>query len=204
MVQVAEMRQWRHNYYSLVVQRGMKLCFTVFGQAWRSEGYWLVTVCNHGDFIVLHHWNTMHDLLSHSVALSWHWSKQSLPYPNNAECLAQRATNTNFTVIGFTRIGFENVRSRLETTTFGFPDLPEQEADALLSWPPRLAGVKAKPYKLILTLLCLTVHCYDRTTYIYIHIYIGLSICLVQDQVKLTESDNRLGHNIPLSSVAAL
>ena len=26
-----------------------------------------------------------HDLLSHSVTLSWHWAKKSLPYPNNAE-----------------------------------------------------------------------------------------------------------------------
>ena len=31
-----------------------------------------------------------HDLISHSVTLSWHSANQSLPYPNNTECLARR------------------------------------------------------------------------------------------------------------------
>ena len=35
------------------------------------------------------HWH--HDLLSHSVALFWHWSHQSLPYPNNAEHQARES-----------------------------------------------------------------------------------------------------------------
>ena len=26
-----------------------------------------------------------HDLISHSVTLSWHWANESLPYPDNAE-----------------------------------------------------------------------------------------------------------------------
>ena len=31
-----------------------------------------------------------HDLISHSVTLSWHWANQYLPYPNNAENLAKK------------------------------------------------------------------------------------------------------------------
>ena len=31
-----------------------------------------------------------HDLISHSVTFSWYWANQSLPYPNNAECLARK------------------------------------------------------------------------------------------------------------------
>ena len=42
----------------LVSQRGMKLCFTVVGKAQLGDGYRLVTVCTHGDFIALPHWNT--------------------------------------------------------------------------------------------------------------------------------------------------
>ena len=38
----------------------------------------------------------------------------------------------NFKVIGFTRPGFKPAGSRAESTIFGFLDLPEQEADALL------------------------------------------------------------------------
>ena len=39
-----------------------------------------------------------------------------------------------FKVIGLTRPGFENVRSRFEPATFRIPDLPEWEADALTDW----------------------------------------------------------------------
>ena len=28
--------------------------------------------------------------MTHSVTLSWHWANESLPYPNNAECLARK------------------------------------------------------------------------------------------------------------------
>ena len=58
VAQVAELRQWRHHYYSLVVWGGMKLCFTVVGCAQWEEGYQLVTVDTHGNFIVLSHWDS--------------------------------------------------------------------------------------------------------------------------------------------------
>ena len=38
-------------------------------------------------------------------------------------------------------LGFENAKSRFEPVTFGFSDLPEREADALLIRPPRLVAV---------------------------------------------------------------
>ena len=47
-------------------------------------------------------------------------------------------TSLNFEVFGFTRPGFEPVGSGLEPMTFGFPNLPEREAGALLIQPPRL------------------------------------------------------------------
>ena len=34
MAQAAELQQWRHNCFSLVVQRGVKQHFTVVGEAW--------------------------------------------------------------------------------------------------------------------------------------------------------------------------
>ena len=43
MAQVAELRQWRHHHYSLVVRQGMKLCFTVVGQAQLFVVYILAT-----------------------------------------------------------------------------------------------------------------------------------------------------------------
>ena len=46
----------------------------------------------------------------------------------------------NLKVIGLTQSGLENARSRIATTTFGFPDLPEQEADTLLIRPFQLVG----------------------------------------------------------------
>ena len=45
-------------------------------------------LCTHGNFIVLptgKSGHQYHDLISHSVTLSWYWTNQSLPYPNNAE-----------------------------------------------------------------------------------------------------------------------
>ena len=58
MAQVAELWHRWHHYYSLVVQWGMKLCFTVVRQARWEDDYWLVTLPAHGDFIVLpwQHW----------------------------------------------------------------------------------------------------------------------------------------------------
>ena len=32
--QGAELQQWRHRYFSLVVRQGVRQCFTVVGQAW--------------------------------------------------------------------------------------------------------------------------------------------------------------------------
>ena len=52
-----------------------------------------------------------------------------MPYPNNAKRHA-RATSINFKVIGLTRPGLVNLRAGFGPATFGFPDLPEQEADA--------------------------------------------------------------------------
>ena len=63
-------------------------------------------VRTHGKFIVLPHWETghqHHDLISHSVTLSWHWSNQSIPYPNNAEHLARKWQVSILKVIGFTQ-----------------------------------------------------------------------------------------------------
>ena len=40
-------------------------------------------------------------------------------------------TSINFKVMGLTQPGFENARSGFELMAFRFPELPEQEADAL-------------------------------------------------------------------------
>ena len=42
MAEVAEQRQWQYHYYSLVVWLGMKLYFTVVGQAQGGGGHLLV------------------------------------------------------------------------------------------------------------------------------------------------------------------
>ena len=47
------------------------------------------------------------DLISNSVTLSSHWANQSLPYPNNAECLTRKRQVSIFKVIGLTRPEFE-------------------------------------------------------------------------------------------------
>ena len=42
-----------------------------------QDGYWLVTVCTHSDFIVLPYWGCWHhDLIFLLVTLSWHWANQ--------------------------------------------------------------------------------------------------------------------------------
>ena len=46
----------------------------------------------------------------------------------------------NFKVIGLTRLRFGNVRSGFEHSTFGFPNLPEWEAGALLFRRPQLCS----------------------------------------------------------------
>ena len=63
-------------------------CFTS-QQRLRSyqDGHWLVTVCTHGDFIVLPHWHTS---CHHHDLISWHWANQSLPFPNNDQHLARK------------------------------------------------------------------------------------------------------------------
>ena len=50
-------------------------------------------------------------------------------------------TSINFKAIGLTRPGFKNARSRFDHVTFGFHDLSEEEADALLIQPPGLVGI---------------------------------------------------------------
>ena len=61
-------------------------CFTSQQHLWSYQyGYRLVTLRIHDDFIVQHH-----DLISHSVKLSWYWANQSLPYPSNAKHLARK------------------------------------------------------------------------------------------------------------------
>ena len=49
-----------------------------------SHSWWLYRAA------LLGHHMTSHDLLSHSVSLFWHWTNQSLPYPNNAEHWARK------------------------------------------------------------------------------------------------------------------
>ena len=47
-------------------------------------------------------------------------------------------TSINFKVFGLTRPDLEPEGSRLDPVNFGFPDLPEWEAGALLIWPHQL------------------------------------------------------------------
>ena len=47
-------------------------------------------------------------------------------------------TSINFKVIGLTQPEIKVAESEFKLTTFGFPDLPGWEEDALLIWPPRL------------------------------------------------------------------
>ena len=104
MAQDAELRQWRHHYYSLVVRLGMNLCFTVVRQAQWWDGHRLATVLTHGDFIVLPHWNI----------------RQLAPWPANAIPLSRiiltvEVTSINFKVIGLTQPRFENCEAQTRT-----------------------------------------------------------------------------------------
>ena len=70
------------------------VCLLLFYvQATSEVGYRLVTVGTRGDFIVLPNGkpgHQHHDLISHSVTVSWHRTNKSLPYPNNAKCQARK------------------------------------------------------------------------------------------------------------------
>ena len=73
-----------------------------------------------------------------SVSLSWHWANQSLPYLNNAEHWARKQQVSILkSLVRFDQCQ-KTARSRLEPATFGFPNLSEREAGALLIRPPRL------------------------------------------------------------------
>ena len=73
--------------------------------------------------------------------LSWYWVNQSLPYTNNAERQAREQQVSILKSLVWLDQGLNTVRSGLKLTTFRFPDLPEQRADALLIQPPRLVFV---------------------------------------------------------------
>ena len=66
-----------------------------------------------------------HDLISHSVTLSWHWANLSLPNPS------WLGRDKYFYVIGLIPPGIEPMR-------FGSLYLPKQETDTLLIRPSRL------------------------------------------------------------------
>ena len=59
-------------------------------------------------------------------------------YPNNAERHDMKRQVSILKVLGLSRPGFEPTGSGLEAAIFRFPDLPKQEAGALLIQPPRL------------------------------------------------------------------
>ena len=80
-----------------------------------------------------------HDLLSHSVTLSWHLANQSLPYSNNVKHRARQRSIYIFKVIVLTQPGFERAGSKLKPAIFGFHNLPK-EAGTLFIQPPRLVG----------------------------------------------------------------
>ena len=69
-----------------------------------------------------------HDLILHSVTLSWHWANQPLPCSDNAESLARKRHVYNFKVISLTQPRFEPAR-------FGFPNFPKSKTDSLLIRP---------------------------------------------------------------------
>ena len=58
-----------------------------------------------------------HDLISHSVTLSWYWANQSLLRPNNAKHLARKQQVSSFYVIGLIQPGFKPMRSPNLTTS---------------------------------------------------------------------------------------
>ena len=79
-----------------------------------------------------------HALLSHLVTLFWHWTNQPLPYLNNAERQAREQQVSILKSFVWCHQSLKTARSEFESGTFGFPDLPEREVDALLIQPPRL------------------------------------------------------------------
>ena len=94
--------------------------------------YQLVTVCTHGKYgqccLTGTPGRQHHDLLSYSVALSWHWANQSFPYPNNAKHQAREQQVSILKSLVWFDQGSKTARFRLEHATFGFPELPEWEA----------------------------------------------------------------------------
>ena len=138
MAQVPELWQWWHHYYSLVVQWDMKLCFTIVGRARSGDGYRIVTVCIDGSFIVLPQWNIM---ACNPTQSHYPDTEPTSPYP----ILIMRsvrlgATSIKLKVIGLTHPGLKTASSGIEPVTFGFPDLPEREASALLIQPSWLVN----------------------------------------------------------------
>ena len=120
----------RHTLYCLSV-----CCSFTSYQHLRSyqDGYRLVTVHTHGDFMMLHSEKPgcqHHDLISHSVTLSWNWANHSLPSPNNAERLANKRQVSILKLLGLTR-----------PMSFRFPDLPKWKMGAFLIGPSCVVNV---------------------------------------------------------------
>ena len=66
-----------------------------------------MTVHTHCHVIVLLHWETrLSAPWTHSLTLSWHWTNQSLPYPNNADHQLENGTYT------FVSHWFDSIRVR--------------------------------------------------------------------------------------------
>ena len=94
-----------------------------------QDGYWLVTVRTHGDFIVLPHWETAISTMTWYPTQSHYtdWANQYLPYCNNAEPASKWQV--------------------FKTTWFIFSKLPKRETDALLIWSDnRVFDIYQRPY----------------------------------------------------------
>ena len=72
----------------------------------------------------------------HSVILSWLWASQSLPNPNNADRHARKRQVSILKSLVWLDQGSNPAESGFEPVMFGFPDLPSQEAGALLILTP--------------------------------------------------------------------
>ena len=90
---------WAHqSYQSIAYEPDVCGCFVVVfcpSSILRShqDRYWLATVRIYGNFIshpTGKQGHQYHDLISHSITLSWNWTNQSLPYPHNVECLDRK------------------------------------------------------------------------------------------------------------------
>ena len=101
-----------------------------------------------------------HDLIPH---LSWNWANQSLPYPNNAECLARKRYSINFWVIGLL------TWPEFSTHWFDSHNLPNRETDAQLIWPSHLALNKIPAEKILLLLSVLIDMHLKFIPYFYLH-----------------------------------